>query len=32
LVEMIEGCYTNIVGLSLPVLVDMLLEFDHPVY
>jgi septum formation protein len=32
LVEMIEGCYTNIVGLSLPVLVDMLLEFDRPVY
>jgi septum formation protein len=31
LVEKIEGCYTNIVGLSLPVLVDMLLEFDRPV-
>ncbi|WP_287128159.1 nucleoside triphosphate pyrophosphatase [Candidatus Cyanaurora vandensis] len=32
LVETIEGCYTNALGLSLPVLVEMLLEFGQQVY
>lgn len=32
LVEAIDGCYTNVVGLSLPLLVDMLVEFGRPIY
>ncbi|AGY60454.1 Maf family protein [Gloeobacter kilaueensis] len=32
LVEAIDGCYTNVLGLSLPMLVDMLLEFGRRVY
>lgn len=32
LVEAIDGCYTNVVGLSLPLLVDMLVEFRRPIY
>lgn len=32
LVEAIEGCHTNALGLSLPVLVEMLLEFGQQVY
>lgn len=27
LVEKIEGCYTNVVGLPLPLLADMLAEY-----
>lgn len=32
LVEAIEGCYSNALGLSLPVLVEMLLDFGQQVY
>lgn len=32
LVEAIDGCYTNVLGLSLPLLVDMLLDFGQQVY
>lgn len=31
LVEAVEGCYTNVVGLSLPLLVDMLGEYGFRV-
>lgn len=32
LVEAIDGCYTTVVGLSLPMLVDMLFEFEQFVF
>lgn len=32
LVESIEGCYSNVLGLSLPVLVEMLFDFGRQVY
>ena len=32
LVEAIDGCYTTVVGLSLPMLVDMLSEFEQFVF
>jgi septum formation protein len=31
LVEQIDGCYSNVVGLSLPLLVNLLAEFDRRV-
>lgn len=31
-VESIEGCYTNVVGLSLPLLFDMFKEFDRVLF
>lgn len=30
-VDWIDGCYTNVVGLSLPLLYDMLKQLDYPV-
>jgi septum formation protein len=31
-VERVEGCYTNVIGMSLPLLQDMLKRFDYPVF